>query len=654
MDTRSAIPLFHLALKPGWTFSSGDHQIRIKSKKARALLTILVLEQRSQNRENLAQMLWPEVDRAKARGSLRQVLSSLQRLIGGAALDVSQGSVGVNGALFSTSVDAVLADVIKPSVVDVVGVVEDFCFGLDAFDDVGADMRNWVHAAQAELRQRALRALNAPMQDAGLPPQTRHSLARSAFALDGFDEEALRALMQTNVEMGNSVQALRLYTAFFERLEAEMDAEPSPQTQNLAVDIKLASDPARPTTPYPTSHAAPTTVSVAVLPFETLGVDPVPDHMLIGLLDQITCNLATYRAPAVISSNTTRRYLNQAPSPSEVGASLQVDYVVSGALKVAGQDAVVSLQLCQTSDNMVVWANTLPCTLSALYDLKTPIAQDIVRVISPSIEAAELNRAAATSVADLEPYHAMIRAKELIFQFSPSTFGEAGMLLKDATRKSPFFAPAHALLSEWYALALWQRWSLDPVGDRNALEQHMRRAAHLSPADGRVLAMWSHNRMIFYRAYDDALDQISTALELSPNDSETLIWSVPTLAYAGAPHQAVEIGTRAAQLSPLDPFAFRNDHFLSLAHYATGDYDRAADLGLSSFQRAPSYGSNLRATIAALVAAGRRGEATTLIDHHSTIEPGFSVRDYFTWQGFRSDEERRAFCEKLIEAGLPE
>ena len=247
----------------------------------------------------------------------------------------------------------------------------------------------------------------------------------------------------------------------------------------------------------------------------------------------------------------------------------------------------------------------------------------------------------------------VLRAKELIFRLEKSEFLNAGNLLRQAVGVSPYFAPAHTLLAEWFAINLWEGWSMDPDKDRKSLESHVRRAISLSPGDGRAMALWGHSRFMFEREHDAAIRLFREAVDLYPNDSETLIWSVPGLAHGGDPAGAVENGTRAMQLSPLDPFLFRNEHFLSVAYYANENFDAAADLGLSSFRRAPDYSSNLRATIAALSAADRLDEAEPLVSHHCEIEPEFSVESFIPRHGFRDEADRRRYGVHLIRAGIP-
>jgi tetratricopeptide (TPR) repeat protein len=167
------------------------------------------------------------------------------------------------------------------------------------------------------------------------------------------------------------------------------------------------------------------------------------------------------------------------------------------------------------------------------------------------------------------------------------------------------------------------------------------------------MALWAHNRMMFDRDYTAALSLIGDAMDLSPNDAEALAWSVPTLTTTRHAEDAVRNGRRALELSPYDPFIFRNEHFLSFALFSQGDYDASAEYGLSSFRRSPNYSGNIRATIAALVAAGRSSEAVPLVDHHLKLYPDFSVMEFERIQGFRNPADRKAFATLLLDAGLP-
>jgi len=94
------------------------------------------------------------------------------------------------------------------------------------------------------------------------------------------------------------------------------------------------------------------------------------------------------------------------------------------------------------------------------------------------------------------------------------------------------------------------------------------------------------------------------------------------------------------------------EHFLSIAYYALGDFDKAAQYGLSSFKRVPTYTSNLRTTIASLVAAEREAELSGLLAAHLVAEPEFSVKAFVPNHGFRDYADKALYGERLLAAGL--
>ena len=131
------------------------------------------------------------------------------------------------------------------------------------------------------------------------------------------------------------------------------------------------------------------------------------------------------------------------------------------------------------------------------------------------------------------------------------------------------------------------------------------------------------------------------------------MWSSPTLAYVGNSHEAVARARRAISLSPEDPFMFRFEHFLSIAHYSARDYKEAAHWGMRSLRANPHYTSNLRLTAAALIGLGRKAEVRPLIDKVMELQPDFRISPMIARQAFRDAAVREQFAWHLAEAGLP-
>lgn len=657
---------FCLSVLGPWRLAARQSDITIPSRKARDILTYLVLETASaQPRPVLADLFWPDSGADLARSSLRQALSILKRALDEAGPDIltiTPDGIGLHKARVTTDLAGLVARLadgtFRQADCHMVEALQTML--LTSFGAPGPALEDWLRDARARLVGDVQAAVAQAVDRRDIPGDLRLRLARAALVLDAYDEAAARAVMRCLVEAGNAAAALRFYGSFYERLDVELDAEPSVETQDLAVQIKqmqaastLPSDAmpaAVPAVPRPASGFG---AIVAVLPFESLGPDAVPGHVSLGLLDQITCHLATFRAPAVISSNSTRGYLGRSPGIAEVRTALQADYIVTGSILTRGSEARVQVQLADGRSGVILWAQAFPARSEMLFDIHATIAERIANAVVPSVDLAELRRVEADSFDLLEPYHLVLRAKDLILRLDRGSMDRAGALLADAERKDPGFGPMHALRAEWLAIRLWQGWTDSPDPDRQALESHALRAIAALPGNGRSMALLAHCRTVFSRNHADALRLFDKALSICPNDAETLAWTVPTLAFCDRTDEAIRHGEQAVALSPLDPFLFRNEHFLSIAHYAAGDPARAAELGLSAHARVPDYGSNLRMTIAALEAAGRRAEARPLVEQHARVHPDFSVSALVPRIGFQQPATRAIFAQRLVAAGLP-
>ena len=644
-----------LCLLSDWKVESDSSHIDLRGQKRRALLAYLALKDgRPSHRDDLSELFWPSVEPAKARASLRQALTNLRKVLGPEIVKTDGELVSVECDLVTNDVEE-LVKALRGS--DPKGNIELAELGgvtglLRAFDGISPALDDWLQETRTRLMDRILDAAAQRLQDPSISAEARLSLARATLELDTLNEIAIRAQIKALADLNDNAAALKVYHGFFERIEEELAVEPSIETQELAVRIKLQT-PVGQTAPSSAASASVRPVTlVAIMPFERLGRTGIPDYIILGILDQITCKMASYRAPAVISSNSTRQFLGHSLNPVEIAQQLDARYVVTGSISGNASSYVLSIQLCDGANGRVHWAKSMPLSGAEAINQSLSLAEEIARAIEPSLNLAELERAREIPHDTLEPHHLVLQAKDRMFRLTQDEFAKARLLLDQALEMGVNFAPAFALSAEWYAINLWQGWSQKNQEESSKLIEHARRAMLHSPGDGRALAQWGHYKISLERDFEGALALLEKAQQLAPSDSETLIWTVPTLAHSGQVTHALRNGTEALRLSPFDPFQFRNEHFLSLAHYANDDHEEAARLGLACYSKVPAYGSNLRVTIAALQAAGRKGEAAKLAKHHARIEPNYSLALVRNRMGFRDPATQDIYVSRLLKAGV--
>ncbi len=655
------------------TLTVSGSRILQGKRKSLALVSYLALtQQQSVTREHLAGLLWGGSPDRQARASLRQVLSEIRH------------AIGPSGSEFlAFEGDAVILDSVSFNV-DIIEIAECLESGelpdvlltnpnisdniLHSFDDLCEDYTSWLLEFRSRFRERISRGLRGKYASDTLSREARRSMAEFATLFDPLNEEAYRVSMALAAEDGNVGNALQTYARLYEVLDEKLGMEPSALTQDLVVKIKTGHFDGVQTEAEVRNGPAVAAVNggglatgkaagipiVAVFPFRSLGPDTVPVFFSRGIVEDTVCMLATMREPRVISSNSTRDLTVDAERRDEVLKTLGADYFLSGTIRKAGDNHHLSVQLTDTRSGFVEWAQMYDCLEEDLFDVQTNLAQNIAQKLIPSLRFAELKHAKRSHPRDLSAYHLMLVARDLAFRLERMSFEKAGELLKLAAEKDPDFSATFLAMADWFSVRLGQGWSESPREDQAQLEKMANTAFRLNADNGRALAMLGHSQTIRQRKYQEAQVLFERAIECSPNDAETLMWSSPTLSFIGQTDEAIKRAEEAIALSPSDPFLFRYEHFLSIAHYAAGDYSASAYWGLSSYQRNPHYTSNLRMTAASMAAIGNMKDSKEFAHEMTRHEPDFTVGSFLTHQPFRDQRVGQEYARHLLKAGLKE
>jgi TolB-like protein/DNA-binding winged helix-turn-helix (wHTH) protein len=406
--------------------------------------------------------------------------------------------------------------------------------------------------------------------------------------------------------------------------------------------------PAQPSRRLVTVEGAPV---VAVLPFRVAAA-PGADLMAEGIVEDIVHILAGMREPAVISTNSTRRFRNQDDlDPTELAARLGANYLVTGNVRRRGDTTQIAVELAEASQGAVVWSRMLEVPDASLFAAQADIAASIANALVPWLNQAEFRATRRQVPEDLSAYHLLLRARSLMFEPGLDAFQQAGLLLDRAVERDPDYAPIYATMIDWRSYKIFQGWSVDRAADIRAMDEAARAALSRDPFHSRALAMLGHNRTIINYDYDDALNLLDRAVAAGPNDAETLLWSTPTLSYVGRALEASERADRSIKLSPQDPRMFIFEHFQSLACYAAGNLERAVELGFACDMRNPVYTSNLRICAAALGGLGRLQEAAPLVERLMKLQPDLRVGQWRS--AFREPAMQEKHARWLRLAGVP-
>jgi DNA-binding SARP family transcriptional activator len=246
--------------------------VRLRTRKALALLTFLALEGGMQPRARLTALFWPEFAETQGRSNLRNTVSYLRETLGDHFV-VARDALGLRDGFtldFFALEAAGRTGELNPGQSDlekrgleraIQAYRGDFLEAFSLPDAPGFD--DWV-AAQREVARQWLdgaleRLLGVYHAQGDL--ESALDLAKRRLRLEPLNEIAHRQVMQLHLEAGNRAAALEAYRACRAALQRELGIEPSNETQALA--LRLRHGPSEEHKPGPPRHEPQSQVSIA-------------------------------------------------------------------------------------------------------------------------------------------------------------------------------------------------------------------------------------------------------------------------------------------------------------------------------------------------------------------------------------------------------
>lgn len=139
-------------------------------------------------------------------------------------------------------------------------------------------------------------------------------------------------------------------------------------------------------TAHMTSETNTQTVCIAVLPFENLSDDGEYDYFSRGFAEDLITDLSHFHSMQVISSYTTRKIAAKGDDAIEVYRGLAIDYLLGGNLSRRGDQIRLYIQLLDTANGGILWAERYDTPTSTIFDIQDEIVERVVGALSARVE----------------------------------------------------------------------------------------------------------------------------------------------------------------------------------------------------------------------------------------------------------------------------
>ncbi len=418
---------------------------------------------------------------------------------------------------------------------------------------------------------------------------------------------------------------------------------------------------------------------IALVPFRNIGPQQEDSFLAEGMHEDIDAMLSM--APNLMVKDGSR-FKAQANDAGAIGKALQVDAIVTGSVRQAAGQLRVIVKLVDTRTEANLWTKTFDKKEGDVFAIQREIAQSVAEGLSIKLDAGYETRLAKRQPDNLEAYNLYLKGRALWNTRTKENMTAAIADFELALAKDPGFALAHVGIADCYSMLaaygysptiiaypkakkelqaalklnngiseahsslgwVYYNYDWDWENGKRAFEEALR----INPSNPEASRWYSQLLMASFDP--QALEQIKTALTLTPTSPITKTVHVRILTAFGKLDEAFKA---AEKVTELDPTYFFGPYAKIEALTLQGKYDEAiqiADAAAKGFGNHPTY---LTAKGMLLGLAGRHDEARTIIqtlEQISSERP--SSKHYFSMIYFAIGEQDKALT--LLEESIAE
>ncbi|MDP9007779.1 MAG: winged helix-turn-helix domain-containing protein [Pseudomonadota bacterium] len=315
--------------------------------------------------------------------------------------------------------------------------------------------------------------------------------------------------------------------------------------------------------------------SIAVLPFRLIGAAGFYAAIADALPHELITELSRLRWLFVTARGSSFRLRGSDADIGEIGRLLDVRYCLSGTVEIAGARLTVTVELIDTRDGGVIWAEHFAGSIDDVHQIREDIRLRILAALEIQIPLHEAALARLTVTENLDAWSSYHLGLQHMYRFNRKDNAAATALFQQAVSRDPNFARAHAGLSFVHFQTAFMRHSDDLAGEIALARRFALRGLELDPIDPFV--NFTMGRTFWLEGdLESSLAWLERATTISPNYAQGIYARAWTESLAGRGLDGRRHVDLAMRLSPLDPLYYAMLATRAFTHMVMGEDAEAA------------------------------------------------------------------------------
>jgi TolB-like protein/tRNA A-37 threonylcarbamoyl transferase component Bud32/tetratricopeptide (TPR) repeat protein len=345
----------------------------------------------------------------------------------------------------------------------------------------------------------------------------------------------------------------------------------------------------RPTTAESSAvSAAPSEVSLAVLPFADLSPARDQEYLCEGMSDEIINQLVQIPALRLVGLRSTLLFKDRSEDLRVIGAKLGVANLLDGTIRKDGDRLRVTAQLLRARDGTPLWSNVYERELRDVFAVQEEIARDVAQALSVKLDVGPMSRAQGGTT-NLDAYDRYLRWRQLFLaeRHAVEDHRKRTQLLREAVHFDPQFVLAWGELADELTMLAGdlENPAVEPGGNQAASlrDEALRARARvlaLAPQSWIALRIRSE-QLANEQRWAQSIEVARQILDTGPFTLERAYPYINVIAAVGHFDETIDLVERVIRSEPLVMFPSRDQQWNLTAarryREAAAEYQRSRD-----------------------------------------------------------------------------
>ena len=388
--------------------------------------------------------------------------------------------------------------------------------------------------------------------------------------------------------------------------------------------------------------------SVAVLPLVNVGGNQADEYFSDGMTDELANALGKLPGLKVASRTSAYSFKGKNANVEEIGKTLNVQTVLEGTVRRAGDRLRVSAQLTNVSDGLALWSETYERDARDVFTVQDGIARSIAEALKLRLGGqASTFSSESRGTENLAAFDNFLRGRYFLNSRGADNLRLAVAYFDSAVARDPGFARAYAGLATAYALL--PEYTDSAPKDVSRLTYDA--AARALALDSTLAEAFTARGLASVHdwKFDEAAASYRKAILLNPKYPTAHQWYGELLFHMGRMEPSIAEIRTAVELDPLAPI---NASALGYALIVNGQIDEAISVLRKGIEVAPTLGLHHTMLADAYLMSGRVREAIPELETSARLDPELALRKGYLAYGYGLNGQKakaRAIISELEE-----